>query len=86
MCEFNHLHHIVHHSLNLTDWDTFKVDFTYLIAPNKKKEGEECGSCFSPSNNFHCGTCEDGLECIKDPMIADAPGMCRIKSGSFTMN
>merc|ERR1719394_2207985 len=46
----------------------------------KKKEGEACGPCFNPSINNDCGSCEDGLECVKEPTnppIPDAPGKCK---------
>ena len=65
--------------------DTFYIPFSYLAAPTKKKEGEECGPCFNPTSNFDCGTCEDGLECIKEEPIPDAPGRCERKFGTYTM-
>jgi secreted trypsin-like serine protease len=40
-----------------------------------KQEGESCGSCMCPPT-YTAGTCEPGLECIKNPLIADAPGVC----------
>ena len=45
-----------------------------------KLEGETCGACFSPSTNFTCGTCIDGLECVPDEnaaMLPDLPSRCR---------
>ena len=46
-----------------------------------KQEGGSCGSCFNPDINNHCGICAEGLECIKDHAIMDAPGQCRKKIG-----
>ena len=49
-----------------------------------KREGEECGPCFSPNNNYFCGTCVAGLDCTKDPrsdQIPDLPSRCRTKIG-----
>ena len=40
-----------------------------------KKLGEPCGSCMCPPT-FTAGECEKGLECVHNPMIADAPGKC----------
>merc|ERR1712080_223122 len=31
-----------------------------------KQEGEECGPCSNPENDFHCGTCAPGLDCKED--------------------
>ena len=45
-----------------------------------KQVGETCGACFDPSNNYHCGTCLDGLECVADPnaeLLPDLPSRCR---------
>lgn len=49
---------------------------------NLKREGETCGSCFSPDSEFDCGTCAEGLECQEDyplsgPALADLPKKCK---------
>jgi len=49
---------------------------------NLKKEGETCGSCFSPDTDYDCGVCGEGLECKDDsptsgPTIADLPKKCQ---------
>ena len=50
-----------------------------------KQEGEECGSCFNPETDFHCGTCAPGLDCKEDtisgPLLPDLPKKCRKKIG-----
>ena len=43
-----------------------------------KKEGESCGSCMCPPT-FSAGECEEGLTCVHDELIADAPGVCTRK-------
>ena len=52
---------------------------------NLKQEGEICGSCFSPENDFNCGKCAEGLECKEDnlsgPQLADLPKRCRKVKG-----
>merc|ERR1712106_85152 len=40
-----------------------------------QQEGESCGSCFCPPA-FTAGECEEGLTCVRDPMIPDLPGTC----------
>ena len=55
---------------------------TNTAADVLKKEGEDCGPCFSPGTNFSCGVCKKGLECasnVNDSLIADAPRICRKK-------
>ena len=55
-----------------------------LVSPVTRQAGEECGPCFSPDTNFFCGTCEEGLECVKDSsnsLLPDAPARCRQKPG-----
>merc|ERR1719309_956507 len=42
-----------------------------------KKEGEDCGSCYCPPT-YTAGECEPGLECVSDPLIPDAPGICQL--------
>ena len=54
--------------------------------PNLKKEGETCGSCFSPDTDYDCGVCGEGLECKDDsptsgPAIADLPKKCKKAQG-----
>merc|ERR1711892_425632 len=44
-------------------------------APAGQQEGESCGSCFCPPA-FTAGECEEGLTCVRDPMIPDLPGKC----------
>ena len=55
-----------------------------------KQEGEDCGACFSPANNYHCGTCASGLECREDPIsgpqIPDLPKRCRKETGIFIIH
>ena len=49
-----------------------------------KREGEECGPCFSPNNNYFCGTCVAGLDCTKDPrsnQLPNLPSRCKTKTG-----
>ena len=48
-----------------------------LVVPPIKKEGEDCGSCYNPDNDYFCGNCSAGLECIKDELLPDAPGKCQ---------
>ena len=60
------------------------IDFFHLtnaVKMKTKKEGEECGPCFSPATNFFCGACNEGLECVKNPdsSIPDAPARCKKK-------
>ena len=48
--------------------------------PGLKQEGDVCGSCFNPENNFFCGKCDSGLACVKDPktdVLPDLPSRCR---------
>lgn len=40
-----------------------------------KQLGEDCGSCYCPPT-YDAGTCAQGLKCVHDPRIADAPGRC----------
>merc|ERR1719309_703512 len=42
-----------------------------------KKEGENCGPCYCPPT-YTAGECEPGLECVSDPTLADAPGICQL--------
>ena len=52
----------------------------FILEVGSKQVGETCGACFDPSNNFHCGDCVDGLECVADPnaeLIPDLPSRCR---------
>jgi len=44
-----------------------------------REEGETCGSCFCPPT-YTAGDCEDGLTCVHNPMIPDAPGRCHALS------
>lgn len=41
-----------------------------------KQEGDACGPCFCPPS-FTMGECDEGLSCVKDEMIPDAPGRCK---------
>ena len=53
----------------------------FILVGGTKQVGETCGACFDPSNNFHCGNCEEGLECVADPeaeLIPDLPSRCRV--------
>ena len=53
---------------------------SFISDEGTKLEGETCGSCFSPSTNFTCGTCIEGLECVPDEnaaMLPDLPSRCR---------
>ena len=48
-------------------------------APGLKQEGDVCGSCFNPENNFFCGKCDSGLTCVNDPktdVLPDLPSIC----------
>ena len=57
-----------------------------LLESILKQEGEDCGPCFNPADNFNCGTCAEGLECKKDPesaIIPDATAKCRKKQGKI---
>ena len=50
------------------------------------KEGEVCGSCLNPDNNFFCGNCALGLKCIEDPqtdILPDLPARCKKASGNI---
>ena len=40
-----------------------------------KQLGQPCGSCNCPPS-FTAGQCDQGLECVHNPMVADAPGTC----------
>jgi hypothetical protein len=54
------------------DWKTFlKCSSGNLL----KKLGESCGSCFCPPT-FTAGECEQGLDCVSDPLLPDAGGKC----------
>ena len=60
--------------------------FTTYSAQGTKREGEECGRCFNPDTNFDCGTCEPGLECVKDDrsnLLPDLPSRCRVPIGKI---
>ena len=48
----------------------------YLGMAQDSKEGEICGGMMKPSHS-----CAKPLECVntKGPLIADAPGTCRVK-------
>eukprot|EP00092_Neocalanus_flemingeri_P011792 GFUD01012715.1.p1 GENE.GFUD01012715.1~~GFUD01012715.1.p1 ORF type:complete len:422 (+),score=81.87 GFUD01012715.1:188-1453(+) len=48
-----------------------------------KTEGESCGYCLCPPT-YSAGECEEGLTCVHDPNIADAPGICEKKGVSCT--
>ena len=51
-----------------------------------QKEGEVCGSCLNPDNNFFCGNCALGLKCIEDPqtdILPDLPARCKKASGNI---
>ena len=53
-----------------------------------QKEGDACGSCFSPDTNFDCGKCVEGLECLVDPdsaLLPDLPSRCRKPSGDISL-
>ena len=41
------------------------------------KEGEPCGACMCPPT-YTVGECEQHLECVHNPIIADAPGRCMV--------
>jgi len=41
-----------------------------------RQEGEECGSCYCPPT-YKLGDCAEGLTCVKDPNVADGPGICK---------
>ena len=48
-----------------------------------KQEGEECGPCFNPSNNFDCGSCGPGLECkeaAESAFLPDATATCQLSA------
>ena len=49
-----------------------------------QREGESCGSCFCPPT-FTAGECEEGLTCVRDPMIPDLPGKCT-KTGNINIS
>ena len=54
--------------------------FSTYLEEGKKQEGETCGACFNPSNNFTCGKCIQGLECVPDKnaaLLPDLPSKCR---------
>ena len=54
--------------------------YTLFSDEGTKLEGETCGPCFSPSSNFTCGTCIEGLECVPDEnaaVLPDLPSRCR---------
>ena len=40
-----------------------------------RKLGESCGSCLCPPT-YTMGECDQFGECVHNPMIADAPGIC----------
>ena len=54
------------------------------IKTKPKKLGESCGSCNCPPT-FTAGECEEGLECVHHPMIADAPGKCINRGKNLTL-
>ena len=63
----------------------FVFDISVDSELGTKQEGEVCGSCFNPENNFFCGTCVSDLKCIKDSqnnLFSDLPAKCRKVEGN----
>ena len=59
------------------------IPLYYVIAESGlKHEGEDCGSCFCPPT-YNAGECAEGLQCIHNQTIADAPGKCVKKRGKM---
>ena len=54
------------------------------IKPKPKQLGESCGSCNCPPT-YTAGECEEGLDCVYHPMIADAPGKCIDRGKNLTL-
>ena len=54
------------------------------IKPKPKQLGESCGSCNCPPT-YTAGECEEGLDCVHNPMIADAPGKCINRGKNSTL-
>ena len=54
------------------------------IKTKPKQLGESCGSCNCPPT-YTAGECEEGLDCVHHPMIADAPGKCIDRGKNLTL-
>ena len=58
----------------------------FIVTIPTKQEGEECGSCFSPDTDYFCGSCGQGLECLKSSaskLLPDTPSRCKKKPGKI---